>query len=159
MKLSTFIKSYKIALTSVCDKVSDWKAMFIGSITFPDETDNRITFIYSNSCDMEPGSMGISASLSIPSIESISGGLDSFSHLSKHISQDTKINDSGRFLIILSNLSNRLKDLFGDDWVNVKVSHVWFNPDRGFAYFELDRFKTTVQTDGFLFLFGDPLDE
>lgn len=55
MKLSTFIKSYKIALTSVCDKVSDWKAMFIGSIAFPDETRMKLSESHKNKIPWNKG--------------------------------------------------------------------------------------------------------
>ena len=146
MKLSTFIKAYKIALSSVCVQIKDWKGVYIGSIIFPDAEDNRITFIFSNNADLEPGSLGVSASLSVDAVESIKGGL-------------AKISDVGKVLIVLNNLSLRLRDLYQDDWSNIDITNVWFAPDRGFAYFELDRFKSTVQTDGQLFLFGDPLND
>ena len=156
MKLSTFIKSYKIALSSVCEKVSDWKSLYLASVMFPDSDDN-ITFIFSNSDSMASGSLGVSATLSESSIESISGGLDSISLIEE--APDVKINDAGKFLVILNNLINHLMKLFSDKWVDIEVSHLWFDYDKGLAYFKLDKFESVVQTDGKLFLFGGRLDE
>ena len=159
MKLSTFIKAYKIALSSVCVQIKDWKGVYIGSIIFPDAEDNRVTFIFSSSADLEPGSLGVSASLSVDAVESIKGGLANIALAEEHITSNAKISDVGKVLIVLNNLSLRLRDLYQDDWSNIDITNVWFAPDRGFAYFELDRFKSTVQTDGQLFLFGDPLND
>jgi hypothetical protein len=157
MKLSTFIKSYKIALSSVCDKVNDWKSLYLGLVTFP-EYDNTITFIFSNDESMSPGSLGVSATLKVSTVESISGGLDNIS-LFDNVIPNVKVNDAGNVLIILNNLVNHLKTLYFDDWSSVEIDNVWFNPDKGLSYFELDKFKSAVQTDGRLFLFGDPLDD
>lgn len=156
MKLSTFIKSYKIALPSVCEKVSDWKSLYLGSVAFPD-SDDKITFIFSNSDSMTSGSLGVSATLSESSIESISGGLDNISLIEEV--PNVKINDAGKFLVVLNNLVNHLMKLFDDKLVDVEVNQLWFDHDNGLAHFELNKFKSEVQTDGRLFLFGDPLDE
>lgn len=150
MKLSTFIKSYKIALSSVCEKVSDWESLYLVSVMFPDSDDN-ITFIFSNSDSMASGSLGVSATLSESSIESISGGLDSISLVEE--APDVKINDAGKFLVILNNLVNHLMKLFSDKWVDIEVNQLWFDHDKGLAYFKLDKFESVVQTDGKLFLF------
>ena len=152
MKLSTFIKSYKIALSSVCEKVNDWKAIYFTSISF-NELDDTATFIFSDNDSMSPGSLGISATLKESAIESIRGCLDSL-YLVDSIIPNVKINDAGNVLVILNNLMNHLKRLYSDDWSNIDITNVWFNSDKGLAYFELDRFKSTVQTDGKLFLFG-----
>lgn len=157
MKLSTFIKSYKIALSSVCEKVSDWKAIYFTSISF-NESDNTVTFIFSDSDSMSPGSLGISATLKESVIESISGGLDNI-YLIDSVIPNVKINDAGNILVVLNNLMNHLKKLYSDDWISIELSNVWFNSDEGLAYFELDKFKSAIQTDGKLFLFGERLDE
>lgn len=38
------------------------------------------------------------------------------------------------------------------------ILDISFNQDVGYVYIELDRFRSAVQTDGRLFLFGDQLD-
>lgn len=157
MKLSTFIKSYKIAFSSVCEKVSDWKAIYFGSVSF-NESDNTVTFIFANSDSMSPDSLGISATLKSSAVENISGGLDSL-YLIDSIIPNVKINDAGNVLVILNNLMNHLKKLYSDDWCSTELNSIWFDSDKGLAYFEIDRFKSVVQTDGKLFLFGGQIDE
>lgn len=156
MKLSTFIKSYNIALSSVCEKVSDWKSLYLCSVAFQD-SDDKITFIFSNSDSMASGSLVVSATLSESSIESISGGLDNISLVEEV--PNVKINDAGKFLIILNNLVNHIIKLFSYKLVDIEVIQLWFDHDKGLVHFELNKFKSDVQTDGRLFLFGDPLDD
>lgn len=157
MKLSTFIKSYKIALSSVCEKVNGWKAIYFTSLSF-NELDDTATFIFSDNDSMSPGSLGISATLKESAIESISGGLDNL-YLVDSIIPNVKINDAGNVLVILNNLMSHLKRLYYDDWGSIELGDVWFNSDKGLAYFKLDKFESVVQTDGKLFLFGGRLDE
>lgn len=157
MKLTTFIKSYKIALSSVCEKVSDWGAIYFTSISL-NELDDTVTFIFSDSNSMSPGSLGVSATFKVSVVESISGGLDSI-YLIDSIIPSVKINDAGNVLVVLNNLMNHLKRLYSDDWSSIELSDVWFDSDKGLAYFKLDKFESVVQTDGKLFLFGGRLDE
>lgn len=157
MKLSTFIKSYKIALSSVCEKVGNWKAIYFTSISL-NELDDTVTFIFSDSDSMSPGSLGVSATFKVSAVESISGGLDSI-YLIDSIISNVKINDAGNVLVVLNNLMNHLKKLYSDDWISIELSDVWFDSDKGLAYFKLDKFKSAIQTDGKLFLFGERLDE
>ena len=49
MKLSTFIKSYSIALYSICCKVIDWGNIYFDSALYNSQDDDKITFIFSNS--------------------------------------------------------------------------------------------------------------
>ena len=48
MKLTTFIKSYKIALANINDKVADWKDVYVGSILFPEKDEDTLQFVFSN---------------------------------------------------------------------------------------------------------------
>ena len=156
MKLSTFIKSYSIALYSICCKVIDWDNIYFESALYKSQ-DDKITFIFSNSESTSLGSLGISVTLNTATIESIHSGFEN-NTLINEATPDVKVNDAGNFLIILNNLASHLKRMFADDWLTVEISDISFNQDTGYANIELDRFKSAVHTDGKLFLFGDTLD-
>ena len=156
MKLSTFIKSYSIALYSICCKVIDWDNIYFESALYKSQ-DDKITFIFSNSESTSLGSLGISVTLNTATIESIHSGFEN-NTLINEATPDVKVNDAGNFLIILNNLASHLKRMFADDWLTVEISDISFNHDTGYANIELDRFKSAVHTDGKLFLFGDTLD-
>ena len=157
MKLSTFIKSYSIALYSICCKVIDWDNIYFDSALYNSQDDDKITFIFSNSESISLGSLGISVTFNIATIESIHGVFENNIMINEHI-QDVKVNDAGNFLIILNNLASHLKRMFADDWLTVEISDISFNQDTGYANIELNRFKSAIHTDGKLFLFGDTLD-
>ena len=156
MKLSTFIKSYSIALYSICCKVIDWDNIYFDSALYKSH-DDKITFIFSHSESTSLGSLGISVTLNTATIESIHSGFENNTLINEAI-PDVKVNDAGNFLIILNNLASHLKRMFADDWLTIEISDISFNQDTGYANIELDRFKSAIHTDGKLFLFGDTLD-
>ena len=156
MKLSTFIKSYSIALYSIYCKVIDWDNIYFDSALYK-SYDDKITFIFSNSESISLGSLGISVTLNTATIESICSGFENNTLINEAI-PDVKVNDAGNFLIILNNLASHLKRMFADDWLTIEISDISFNQDTGYANIELNRFKSAVYTDGKLFLFGDTLD-
>lgn len=126
----------------------------MGYIEFSESKD-KVTFIFSNNSSLTPGSIGVSVTVSAEAIENLLGGLDHIALAEGHLPHDAKIHDVGKVLIVLNNLSLRLRDMFPDDWNNVDITGVWFDSDKGLAYFSLDRFKSIVRTDGHLFIFGD----
>lgn len=157
MKLSTFIRSYMIALYSICDKISDWKSAYLDSVSFQ-HSNNRVLFTFSDNESFDPGSLCISVAINTSSVENIDCCLEDYLSMFSSIKQD-KINYAFNILVILDSLASHIKILFGDCWNTVKITNAWFSQDRIFAYFELDQFKDVVQTDGRLFLFGDLLNE
>lgn len=157
MKLSTFIKSYSIALYSICCKVIGWDNIYFDSALYNIQDDDKITFIFSNSESISLGSLGISVTFNTATIESIHCGFENNILINEPI-PDVKVNDAGNFLIILNNLVSHLKRMFADDWLTVEISDISFNQDTGYANIELGRFKYAIHTDGKLFLFGDTLD-
>ena len=156
MKLSTFIKSYSIALYSICCKAIDWGSIYFDSALYKSH-DDKITFIFSNSESTSLGSLGISVALNNATIESINCGFENNTLINEAI-PNVKVNDDGNFLIILNNLASHIKRMFADDWLTVEISDISFNQDTGYANIELNRFKSAIHTDGKLFLFGDTLD-
>lgn len=67
MKLSTFIKSYSIALYSICCKAIDWDSIYFDSALYKSH-DDKITFIFSNSESTSLGSLVISVTLNTATI-------------------------------------------------------------------------------------------
>jgi hypothetical protein len=82
MKLTTFIKAYKIALCNVSEKVSSWKSVFIGGIFFPENDNNTLKFIFTSGYSAQPGDIGISATLNIENVENLpKGGLSTIAEM------------------------------------------------------------------------------
>lgn len=125
MKLSTFIKSYNIALYSICCKAIDCDSIYFDSALYKSH-DDKITFIFSNSESTSLGSLGISVALNNATIESINCGFENNTLINEAI-PDVKVNDAGNFLIILNNLASHLKRMFADDWLTVEISDISFN--------------------------------
>ena len=114
MKLSTFIKSYSIALYSICCKVIDWDNIYFDSALYNSQDDDKITFIFSNNESMSLGSLGISVTFNTATIESIHSGFENNTLINESI-PGVKVNDAGNFLIILNNLVSHLKRMLADD--------------------------------------------
>ena len=125
MKLSTFIKSYSIALYSIRCKVIDWDNIYSDSALYKSH-DNKITFIFSNSESTSLGSLCISVALNNATIESINCGFENNTLINEAI-PDVNVNDADNFLIILNNLASHLKRMFADDWLTVEISDISFN--------------------------------
>ena len=126
MKLSTFIKSYSIALYSICCKVIDLDNIYFDSALYKSQDDDKITFIFSNSESTSLGSLVISVTLNNATIESIHSGFENNTLINEAI-PDVKVNDADNFLIILNNLASHLKRMFADDWLTVEISDISFN--------------------------------
>ena len=163
MKFTTFIKAYKIALSNISGKVSDWKSVYLGDTIFPDD-DNMLRFIFTNGYNMQPGDLGISASLDISSVEKFDGGLTTIQQMTmnsldkdvlarEYINHKEKINEAGRVLVLLETLLLRLQTMYSDTWESAEINSLWFNFDKDIAEFNID--NTNVYTNGCLVLFGD----
>ena len=165
MKLTTFIKSYKLALANMGEKVAEWSNVFLGSIHFP-EDDDKLTFIFSSGYNMQPGDMGISASLKLSTLESLAkskGGLNSIAAMTSNaLDKDVlakeyklhkeKINEAGRFVVLLEVLIDKLQTMEPDNLENIELKNVYFDFDKDLAEFDID--TTRIYTDGQLVLIG-----
>ena len=113
MKLTTFIKSYKIALSNINNKVANWKNVYLGDIYFPDnDSPDKIVFIFSSGHNMQPGDMGISAAVNTKAVEMMRGGLSTIAEMTydaldkdvlarEYINRKEKINECGRVMVLL----------------------------------------------------------
>ena len=163
MKLTTFIKSYKIALANINDKVADWKDVYVGSILFPEKDEDVLQFIFSSGYNMQPGDIRISAAVTISRVEGIKGGLNTIEDMTMHIldkdvlareyiNHDEKINEAGRMMVILETLIQRLKIMEQETWESADVKSVIFDFDKDIAEFDID--DKTVYTNGCITMFG-----
>ena len=163
MKLTTFIKSYKIALANINDKVADWKDVYVGSILFPEKDEDILQFIFSNGYNMQPGDTGISATINISRVEDIKGGLNTIEEMTmqvldkdvlarEYINHAEKINEAGRMMVLIETLLQRLKIMESETWESADVKSVLFDFDKDIAEFEIG--NKTVYTNGCIVMFG-----
>lgn len=164
MKLTTFIKSYKIALSGISEKVSSWPSIYLGQCIFPDKSNpEKISFIFSTGHAMQPGDMGISASVSVKAVEQTAGGLNSIAQMTadaldkdvmarEYINQKEKINEAGRVMVLLETLLTRLQALEPDTWEDAVLNDIAFNFDKDLANFRIN--NSDIYTNGSLVLFG-----
>lgn len=164
MKLTTFIKAYKLALYNVGDRVAEWKNVYLGSTFFPEKDEKILRFILTSGYDMQPGDMGISATLNIDNVENLKGGLKTIAEMTtdaldkdvmarEYINKGEKINEAGRVLVLLETLLSRLQMAEPDTWESAEINSVFFNFDKDIAEFNID--GTTIYTNGSLVMFGD----
>ena len=163
MKLTTFIKSYKIALANINDKVADWKDVYVASIQFPEKDEDVLQFIFSSGYNMQPGDIAISATISLSRVERIKGGLNTIEDMTmqildkdvlarEYINHCEKINEAGRMMVILETLLQRLKIMESETWEHADVKSVLFDFDKDIAEFDID--NSTVYTNGCIVMFG-----
>lgn len=166
MKFTTFIKAYKLALANMGDKVSSWQSVYLGSIHLPEDNDNKLTFVFSSGYNMQPGDMGISASLNITTLENVAksnGGLNTIAKMtSDALDKDVlareyklhkeKINEAGRFVVLLEVILDKLYTMEPDKWSSTNIENVYFDFDKDLAEFDL--VDTRIYTDGQLVLLG-----
>jgi hypothetical protein len=162
MKLTTLIKAYKLALASVDDKVANWDTMYVGDIVLPNESSDKLVFVFSTSYDMKQGSMGLSTTINCDLVEKMSGGLKTIAEMTmnvldrdmlarEYIAHGEKINEAGRVLVLLETLLQRLKDL-NDSQEEFEIKDLYFNFDEDSISCVVD--DRNVYTDGNLVLFG-----
>jgi len=164
MKLTTFIKAYKIALFNISDKVNEWKGVYIGDIEFPKDNEFKLKFTFSSGYSMQTGDIAISASLNIEHVENLKGGLNTIAQMTtdsldkdmmarEYINQNEKINEAGRMLVLLETLLSRLQTMKPDKWESSIISSVGFNFENDIAEFCID--GSRAYTNGCLLMFGD----
>ena len=162
IKLTTLIKAYKLALSSIYEKVENWNTIYLKSVSLPNTDDlpgDTIVFTFSNNSKFQPGALAISISLSIYSVERFKGGLNYLEVEKELITSKTPINDIGRFLLILFHLMDQIKVLFSEESVDdIVVESIDFDLDRDLFIFNIaskSGNKVTICTDERLSLFGD----
>lgn len=164
MKLTTFIKAYKIALFNISEKVIDWKGVYVGGVTFPEDNELKLNFTFTSGYNMQTGDIAISASLNIAHVEMLKGGLSTIAQMTtdsldkdtmakEYIKQGEKINEAGRMLVLLETLLSRLRTMKPDAWEDSIISSVVFNFDNDTAEFCID--GSRIYTNGCLLMFGD----
>lgn len=156
IKLSTLIKSFKIAISNIYEKTEKWEHVYLGDIIFPGEDDNpddRITLMFSSTPDMQPGSIGISISMNVYSIDKLEGGMNYISS-SEFINSDCEINEVSNLIIVLGNLIETLSSIDSSYINNIKIKSVRFNFDDRNISLDTDMFDSTIIASERLVLLG-----
>lgn len=165
MKLTSFIKAYKVALSNLGPKVEHWQNVYLGCVDFPNESNQfRIVFTFSSGYLMSPGDLGITAAVSLYSIEQLKGGLDSVMAITngevdkdtiarKYIERKEKINECGRVVVLLETLLNKVAEAEPDTWRDASITDMSYNFDQDTAMFCVNGVK--IYTDGCLILLGE----
>lgn len=164
MKFTTFIKAYKIALSGISNKVKDWDNVYLSTIEFPKE-DEILRFIFSDSYNASTGSLAISAALSTFQVELYKGGLDPVSEMTHHllpneilskeyVKRKERINEAGRFLILLDCVLDNFKKFKTDDYINSAcIKDIEFNFESDVSKFNIN--DSFIYTNGVMTMAGD----
>lgn len=160
MKLITFIKSYKIALFNVCNRVSAWDSVYLGDVTFPDNND-KLTFLFSNGYNLQPNDLGIFSSVSVLEVDKlnvdykditkfISDKIDKILLAREYINKHEKINEASRLVVIFGCLLEILQNLYGKSFDEADISDIDFNFTKDLLRVKLN--GTNVYTNGIVLL-------
>ena len=101
MKLTTFIKAYKLSLAEIANKVKDWKSVYFGTVDLPNETNENVVITFSSTSDMAPGSIGVTVAFNEKSVESLKDGISEPAIPKGYLDNVKSSNDAIRFLIAL----------------------------------------------------------
>jgi hypothetical protein len=183
MKLTSFIRSYKLALSTVCERSHNWKKIYVCKIVLPDKDEsNKVEFVFSPKPIIESSDIGMSVSIKVGSIYKMSmpstdlllscvnneiimtNDLINKEDISKeYINKKEKINDSGRFLIILENLLSKLEESHNEEVQpsffepalieSDMIDSISFNFEDDLAIFSIN--ESNIYTNGSLTLFSD----
>jgi hypothetical protein len=144
MKLSTFIKSYKLALYNIWHRISDWDNVFVHSVEF---LDDRVRFTFISTCTAEPGSIGIQLSLYGKQVDSVACGLDNLQFDVKLNNKDNPINDFGRVLFTLENIASKFKQTYNDVDLTSEITSFDFDLNKNLIKFKTNKFENEISTD------------
>lgn len=144
MKLSTFIKSYKLALYNIGTKTSDCDSVFVHSVEF---LDDKVRFTFTSTSAADPGSIGIQLSLYGKQIDSVAGVLDEFPFDGKLNNKDNPINDFGRTLFTLENIAGKFKQVYNDIDLTSEITSFDFDLNKNLVKFKTDKFENEISAD------------
>lgn len=114
MKLTTFIKAYKLSLAEITTKVKDWDRVYFGTVDLPNETNENVVITFSSTPDMAPGSVGVTIAFCEKSVESLKGGISEPTFSKGYLDNVKSSNDAIRFLIALHYCYKQIKNYVND---------------------------------------------
>jgi hypothetical protein len=164
MKFTSFIKAYKVALASVCEKVSDWPKVYLGDLYLPDEDNpEKITFVFSNGPFMETGDLALSVSVNVFLIDSYykndkrtfselaeENSLDKNDIIMHYIDTKENINETSRLLVLLEVVADKLNNIY-ENTDSILLKDVFFKFNDDLIRFEFS--DCAVTTNGCLIMF------
>ena len=158
MKLTTFIKAYKIVLSDIDKKVKDWNRVFVTDVSHEDKT---LKIVFSNSAIMEPGAIAMRTAVNLSMVEQIKSGLIKLSIADDYANAINEINDVGKFITVLDFVLLQTAKMVKDIDNDVDVYDVYFDLEKNFAIFNLaihdngELIDLTIHTDGKIAMFSN----
>lgn len=110
MKLTTFIKAYKLSLAEITTKVKDWNNVYFGTVDLPNETNENVVITFSSTPDMAYGSAGVTIAFDEKSVEYLKGGISEPAIPKEYLDSVKHANDAMRFLIALYSCYKQIKN-------------------------------------------------
>ena len=159
MNFVNFIKSYRMALANALEKVSSWDNIYLSHVDFKE--DNVTTYLFTNSYNIEPNTLGIYSSTINDLIErlkcdiddlqvTIPGGISKTNILREYINRGDKINDVTRILTMLDDIVERLPKLYNISLNECSINGVDFNFEKDLLCLKSDKYS--IYTNGIMLL-------
>lgn len=136
MKLTTFIKAYKLSLAEITNKVKDWDRVYFGTVDFPNETNENVVITFSSTPDMAPGSTGVTIAFDEKSVESLKGGISELAVPKDYLDSVKQSNDAMRFLIAIHSCYKQIKNEV-NDVESVLIDSCKYSADSDMVTFKL----------------------
>lgn len=157
MKLTTFIQSYKLALSEIYSKTKNWDRVYLGEVEIPTDENTIITFIFSTTPGMDTQSIGLKVGFNYHAVEAFMSDLGKISVASEYIDRYSPINDIGRLLLVLEMLYENISSM---QYQKCDLLSVRFDLEKSMAVFNFnfvdeEDYSMSVYTDGNMLMFGD----
>lgn len=158
MKVTTFIRAYKIILSDINQKIRDWERVFITNVSFDS---NKLQIVFADNRDMLPGTIVMRTALEYGLVDRLKLGIDKFPISGAYADAIEEVNDAGKFISILDFTLSQLKTMVNDIEKDAHLLDVYFDTANNFVIMglsltdEFEAFKLTLRTDGKLTMFSE----
>lgn len=158
MKVTTFIRAYKIILSDIEKKVRDWERVFIIDVSFDS---NKLQIVFADNKDMVPGTIAMRTALEYGLVDRLKLGTSKLPIISAYADAIDEVNDVGKFMSVLDFTLSQLKTMVNDIEKDAHLLGIYFDTVNNFAVMDLsltdefETFKLTLRTDGKLTMFSE----
>lgn len=158
MKVTTFIRAYKIILSDIEKKVRDWERVFITDVSFDS---NKLQVVFADNKDMVPGTIVMRTALDYSLVDRLKSGIDKLPISGVYADAIDEVNDAGKFISVLDFTLSQLKTMVNDIEKDSRLLGIYFDTVNNLVVMDLslteefETFKLTLRTDGKLAMFSD----